>query len=522
MMAPSSIAQRCASICRIDLKALGRARSTARCLSSFGTTRSFKENDMVHHDIDHGVRCQQWSTFHGKIPVLQHGYESYYQGNRPEHPFRHSESDFAVDTNHNRKSQHALTDQPTVSVLMELDDGVGMLHNVLKYFWKHDVNISRIESRPAHIDEDGACKFDFFIDFHGSFQDANIQQLMREIRPIATKLLTLDQKDVAWFPRHISELDLIAHRTLDVGIDLQSDHPGFTDEEYRHRRNELAQHAMEHAWDKKIEHVEYTAGEIDTWATVWTEMEPLWDQYACREFKESMAVMKENCGYSRDNIPQSQDINDFLRDRTGFRVRPVAGLLSSRDFLNGLAFRVFFSTQYIRHHSQPMYTPEPDICHELLGHAPMFANTDFADFSQEIGLASLGASEEDIQKLARCYWHSVEFGLCREDGNAKAYGAGLLSSFGEIKHACSGHVPDNDDSAQEVPQMVDWDPAAAAAQDFPVTTFQPVYFVAQSLADAKQKMRRYCEVLPRPFCALHNAKTDSIYIDRPVRRANNE
>jgi phenylalanine-4-hydroxylase len=111
----------------------------------------------------------------------------------------------------------------------------------------------------------------------------------------------------------------------------------------------------------------------------------------------------------------------------------------------------------------------------------------------------------------------VEFGICKQDGEKKAYGAGLLSSFGELEYSCAPYRPAGGED--KYPEYRPWDPFKAAVQSYPITTYQPVYYVAESLKDAKEKMRNYCEnAVNKGFHVSWDPATQSVGVDRAIVR----
>jgi len=393
-------------------------------------------------------------------------------------------------------------DKPSsVNLIYSLSEEIGALAESLKIFQKYKVNLLHIESRSSTR----LPGYEFMVELDQ--QKGEVAGALEEIKNASRycQIITSFYKDnkdtVPWFPSKIQDLDRFANQILSYGSELDSDHPGFTDPVYRARRKEFADIAFNYKHGEPIPDPGYTAQEKKVWKEVYTNLTRLYKTHACYEHNHVFPLLEENCGYSPNEIPQLQVVSDFLRSVTGFTLRPVAGLLSSRDFLAGLAFRVFHSTQYIRHHTRPNYTPEPDVCHELLGHVPLFADPAFAQFSQEIGLASLGASDEYIEKLATCYWFTVEFGITRQNGQLKAYGAGLLSSFGELEWCLSGK-----------PELKQFDPEKTGLQKYPITEHQPIYFVTESFEDAKQRMIDFAATIPRPFGVRYDPYTQSIQL----------
>ena len=257
-----------------------------------------------------------------------------------------------------------------------------------------------------------------------------------------------------------------------VVVHLAADHPGADDPAYRRRRNEIAAAALAWRPGEPVPRVDYTDAEHAIWRTVCRELAPKHERLACRAFRDAKAAL----ALPEDHVPQLDEVTDRLRPLTGFAFHPAAGLVPLDEFLGALGDRVFHSTQYLRHPSGPLYTPEPDIVHEVIGHGNLLADPAIAEVKRLAGVAARRCeTAEALQYLADIFWFTIEFGVIREEGELRCYGAGLLSSFGEIDEFRGADIRPLDFHAM-------------ATLEYDITHYQPVLFACDGMGELTERV----------------------------------
>jgi len=260
-----------------------------------------------------------------------------------------------------------------------------------------------------------------------------------------------------------------------VEVILTSDHPGFSDVAYRQRRNAIAKLSLNYRPGDAIPQVQYTDTEHEVWRIVSTELSPTHEQHACQSFLDA----KESLALPTDHIPQLSDVSDLLSPITGFAYYPVAGLAPLREFYGSFADRTFYSTQYIRHPSVPRYTPEPDIVHEVVGHANQLADPRLAEIYLAVGDAVKRThTEAALSYLSKVFWFTMEFGVVFEGSDLKAYGAGILSSIGELEVFKSATV-----------RPLDFNEMGTEVYD--ITHYQPVIYSLGSMSEVYDRLLEF-------------------------------
>jgi phenylalanine-4-hydroxylase len=176
-------------------------------------------------------------------------------------------------------------------------------------------------------------------------------------------------------------------------------------------------------------------------------------------------------GLEADRIPDLRMVNGRLRELTGWSALPVPGDLEASQFFRCLSRRRFPTTVTIRSPESLDYTPAPDIFHDVFGHVPLHAEPSFAGWLRRFGARAAEATSAELERLARLFWFTVEFGLIREDGQVRIYGSGLISSVAEARHALGPDCEHRPFDAERV-----------MATPFEIDQLQPVLYVLEDFA----------------------------------------
>ena len=213
-------------------------------------------------------------------------------------------------------------------------------------------------------------------------------------------------------------------------------------------------------------YIRYSDEENAIWATLIERQLPRLEGQVCQEYIDALALMD----FPQDRIPQLPEISKVLKKHTGWSVAPVPALIDFTGFFKLLANRQFPAATFIRNSHDLDYLEEPDIFHEIFGHTPLLTDYRFAAFAEAYGKAGLAADKRDHAMLARLFWFTVEFGLIETPQGLRSYGAGIVSSPGELDYALHSQAP----------ERRPFDALEALRTPYRIDIYQTVYFKLKS------------------------------------------
>ena len=263
---------------------------------------------------------------------------------------------------------------------------------------------------------------------------------------------------------------------------------------YLRRRDVIAAHAT--GVGAAPADIDYLDEEHATWKTNMALLGPAWEQNAALPLLAARSVLQ----LPEDQIPQLSLVSERLQGLSGYTYASVRDIVSRPEFFGALAQTIFPSTQYIRWAGSPLYTPAPDIMHEVSGHAISLANEHLAELHRVLGEAGAATTSPALlSEIASVFWYTAEFGVVRSRGGWKAYGAGLLSSPGELSWFA--------DNAEIRPLSI----AEMIATPYDITRYQPLLFGADSLEEVVDVARYFCsDIADRADCSH-----DELVVDLP-------
>ena len=226
----------------------------------------------------------------------------------------------------------------------------------------------------------------------------------------------------------------------------------------------------------EIVYPDYSKEEQENWKFLYNRQMQFLPGRACEEYIEGASKLN----LSADKIPFLKDLSHIFYNATGWKVARVPGLIHEQNFFELLRRKVFPSTDYIRGKEELDYTPAPDLFHDIFGHMPLLTNKSFASFYQMFGEAAFKADGMNRKYLETFHWFTVEFGLIRKPEGVRIYGAGIVSSHGEVQSALSGNV-----------EVKEFDPDKIVVQEYDVWHLQPILFAINSFEQLENGFKEW-------------------------------